>query len=148
MTKAPSLGREGLRLWGELGGDDALGADRVLIVSACRIVDRLERLDRVLRGDESEWLRFALPDEDSEIVLTIDNAVGNERMLSLALKQILTELRQARAAAAGSPTGGAVPATPAAPDTTTGGGKVSSLGDLSARIQARLDQLQRTGTAG
>lgn len=98
----------GAQLWQEL---DAAGrtsdpAARVLSEEACRLADRLERLDAILRGEAHEWLR--VDTQDGTSVLVVDKALSEARQQAIALKTILAELRQREAHAPAKPTGGAL----------------------------------------
>ncbi len=66
---------------------------------ACRIADRLERLDAILRGDSDLWARFSVSQDGDEVTVVIDRAMAEARQQAVALKQIVTELRQATSAA-------------------------------------------------
>jgi hypothetical protein len=91
----PRLGERGARLWRELGGDNLDPAKKVLAEEACRIADRLDRLDDFLRGREDAWLRFRARNEDGSIVqVVVDKALAEARQQAVALKQIVAELRQ------------------------------------------------------
>jgi len=101
-----------------------------LLLEACRLVDRLDRLDALLRGDSESWARVRLPGRDAEVlILQVDSAMSEARQQALALKQIFAELRVC-----------AAPAPPAAGDdeqVKAGGGNVL---DLRAIIAERLAQ--------
>lgn len=89
------LGPAGRRLWDELGGDREGAGRRVLALQACRITDRLEALDRLLRGDARQWLDIVETKGDPDRQeLVIDKALTEERQQATALKQLLAELRQ------------------------------------------------------
>lgn len=65
----------------------------VLLLEACRIVDRLAQLDRQLRGED--WLRFRAKDEDgTEVIVYVDRVLAEAREQATALKGIVAELRQ------------------------------------------------------
>jgi hypothetical protein len=116
------LGDAGRRLWSAMYDAERPGEQVALVVEACRIVDRLDRLDRLVRGDEYAWA-YVRVNDDGEAALVIDKALSEARQQAIALKLIVAELRQA-GAASGAPASG--PAKPA-----SGGG-----GDV-------LDQLAR-----
>lgn len=103
----PRLGHRGRRLWRELtDGQDLRPADRLLIEEACRTADRLDRLDAILRGDEDAWLSLAAVTEDGNVVkVVVTGALVEVRQQQLALKAMLGELRQSRAAASKPPAG-------------------------------------------
>ncbi|WP_199444466.1 hypothetical protein [Umezawaea beigongshangensis] len=88
----------GRALWSEVTGAMPLTAlQRVLLLEACRIVDRLDKLDAQLRGDDRGWLEIELPDDDRdrEVVVIVDRALVEARQQAVALKQLVGEIRQA-----------------------------------------------------
>lgn len=117
----------GQRLWEQM--HVGMGpAQLVLLQEACRMADRLDRLDAVLEG--REWLSFQVGEGGSEaatqVTVVVDRALSEARQQATALKQLVAELRQSAPKAA-------LPSKPLpAPERKAGG-----LGDLSARIAAR-----------
>lgn len=89
------LGPVGSRLWRELNGDRATAGQRVLTLEACRIADRLDKLDRLLSGDADNWVSLVevKGDPDRQEVV-IDKPLAEARQQATALKQIVAELRQ------------------------------------------------------
>jgi hypothetical protein len=76
------LGDRGLRLWEEsLAGRDLGPTHRVLLEEACRIADRLEALDGMIRALSQEFASAA-------------PVLAESRQQSMALQRILTEVRQ------------------------------------------------------
>lgn len=128
----PELGKRGRRLWAELTTGTSTPAQLVLIEEACRIADRLDRLDAQLRGDEDAWLKFVVNDDGSEVTVVIDRALSEARQQAVALKQLFAELRQSTplAAPAQRPTASTAVAEVAA----------SGVSDLTARIRQRSAQ--------
>ncbi|WFE45317.1 hypothetical protein [Verrucosispora sp. WMMD1129] len=138
VTSVPELGTRGRRLWQQVSGEvgELRPAEAVLLEEACRIADRLDVLDRILRGDEDAWMRLHSANEDGSIVkVVLNNALAESRQQAVALKQLLAELRQGRAASK-QPQGGRKP--PEQPGGVGGGG----ITDLTARIARRT---QATG---
>lgn len=98
--RAPiGLGKRGAKLWAELVADGLLHAgSRVLAEEACRIADRLEALDGLLRGKRSAWARIKPPREwsvenaDGDFVLQIDGLLIESRQQANALRQIVATL--------------------------------------------------------
>lgn len=82
-VKAPvGLAARGKRMWTEtLAECDPGAAHRVLLEEACRIADRLEALDRIIRGLGGDLASGV-------------SILGESRQQSLALQRILTEVRQ------------------------------------------------------
>lgn len=75
-----------------------------LIEEACRIVDRLDELDRILSRPPTSWLDALDTDSDGTPIKLIINApLAEARQQAMALKQIFTELRQMRAQAHADP---------------------------------------------
>lgn len=130
-----SLGLPGRDLWVEMEAEGLPPMQRVLLLEACRITDRLEKLDRQLAGED--WLRFRLDDEGVEVTVIIDKALSEARQQATALKQIMGELRQA---SAGSRSPGR-PSVEAKAAESSGvkksGGTGGSISDLTARIAER-----------
>lgn len=92
------LGPGGRALWTELapGGQVAPG-ERSLIIEACRIVDRLDKLDTMLAGDASAWITLtSRPGCDDVVEVVIDKQLGEARQQATTLKALLGELRQMR----------------------------------------------------
>lgn len=97
--------------WGEkIRADLAKDGDppgvTLLIRQAARCADRLEALDRVLRGDASGWLRLesaAVVPRDGKVParltveLKIDAAVTEERQQSKLLATLLADIHRQRA---------------------------------------------------
>lgn len=100
------FGPRGTRLWAALvrSGDDE--ARRVLAAEACRLADRLDRLDALLTGDIEVWTSLRLPrgDEDRPVVLVVDAAMAEARQATLALATVLAKL--GAKSAAGEPAEG------------------------------------------
>lgn len=136
--KTPKLAARGRRLWADLTGEgpELRPAERVLLEEACRIADRLDKLDRMLDGDEDSWMRLHSANEDGSIVkVVLNNALAEARQQATALKQLLAELRQSRAGAvAGRPPGLPKPKEVAGVGTGASG-KVDR--SLAARIAAK-----------
>jgi hypothetical protein len=85
----------GQRLWDALTADrDADAAWLVLAEEACRIADRLDRLEALLAGDGREWARieFVSKGDRREIRLVFDDALAEARQQANALRQIVTTL--------------------------------------------------------
>jgi hypothetical protein len=124
----------GRRLYREvLEEHQQLGArERIVLEEAARTADRLDMLDRLLRGDAFVWARIEFAGEGRRD-LVVDKTLAEARQQQGTLARLLGELRQSLApAAAKEPP---APANPA--PSTSGGGK---LADLTARIAQRRGQ--------
>lgn len=108
--------------WGEkIRADLAKPGDSpaitMLVRQAARCADRLEALDRVLRGDASSWLRLeaaALVDREGKVParvtveLKVDAAVVEERQQSKLFASLIADIHRQRASMPpGPPTNGA-----------------------------------------
>src|SRR5512139_3725051 len=93
--RAPSgLGAKGRRLWREMHEVAEFNpAERVVLEEACRIADRLDRLDQVLAGDASGWMRLKASQDGTEVTVTLDNALSEARQQANVLKQLIASLR-------------------------------------------------------
>jgi hypothetical protein len=105
QSAPPGLDERGAQLWSDLRKRGEFGpTERVLIEEACRIVDRLEKLDRLLTGDAESWIDLISKRGDPELAEVVINApLAEARQQALALKQIFTELRQLGVLAAADP---------------------------------------------
>lgn len=124
---APSGLRSGGRaLWDAIteAHEDLDAAQLVQLTEACRAKDRLDQLDRLLRGDVDTWATLVHRANTQDYELKIDKALTDANATANLMKQLLAALRlpdevtgkkpQRRAAR-----GGYAPKVP--------GGKVSSL---------------------
>ena len=92
------LGPTGARLWRELtdiGEPDPL--QRVLLIEACRISDRLDTLDRQLHGEA--WLRFRHDESGAEVTVYVDRVLAEAREQATALRGIVADLTKTLAKA-------------------------------------------------
>lgn len=122
VEPAERFGRRGSALWSQMSDATPGPAHRVLLEEACRIADRLDRLDAMIAGRE-DWVRLRSRDEDeTTFVVVIDALLAESRQQATALRGLVAEIR-----AATGKSGRPVPVKP----------KGAGLGDLSARIAAR-----------
>lgn len=105
VTKTPvtphvtvTFGARGRWLWQEMSGDKLAAGKRVLLEEACRIADRLDRLDAQIGGDADAWFRFSVDESGSEVTVIVDKVLSEARQQAVALKQLVSELRQGAAA--------------------------------------------------
>jgi hypothetical protein len=104
----------------------------VLLEEACRMADRLDRMDAMLEDPARAWLRFDVSEDGAEITVTIDRLEGETRMLATAFKQVVAELRQAQEESGSARAPGPEPQEPGG-----GGGNVVP---LRASIAAKRAQ--------
>ena len=141
VAGVPELAARGLRLWRDVAatGPELQPGERVLLEEACRTADRLDVLDRILRGDQESWMTFQALNEDGSMVRVVLNSVlAESRQQQVALKQLLAELRQSRSGPAAKPGTSRRPAAGARP--SAGGEVVPGVADLTARIARRSPQ--------
>lgn len=93
--KVPTgLGVGGCALWRAITEDHDLdAAQQVTLLEACRLKDRLDKLDELLRGDIDTWATLVhnLRTEDYE--LKVDQALGAANSSANLMKQLLAALR-------------------------------------------------------
>ena len=139
VTRPPALGARGRRLWRQVTDGAMLKpTELVTLEEACRSADRLDVLDRILRGDQSTWLELVPVSLDGRIVeVRAGNVLTEVRQQQTTLARLLAELRQSRAGVAGNgraATGPTKPPVKGAPNVPAG------VGDLTARIAERRGQ--------
>lgn len=66
-----------------------------MVVEAARIKHRLDKLDQLLSGDESAWLRLLPSTTEADVlVLRVDGALQEARQQATVLRQLLAEIRR------------------------------------------------------
>ncbi|GAC70738.1 hypothetical protein GS4_39_00690 [Gordonia soli NBRC 108243] len=90
------LGEVGERLREALEDENDDVPTQLLITEACRMADRLHRLDLILSGDEDTWMRLDLG-KDSVIEVRVTSPLQESRQLSTVFRQLLAEIRRAKA---------------------------------------------------
>jgi hypothetical protein len=121
------LEEAGQKLWDAVTGEMTLGPmQKVLLLEACRIADRLDRLDGQLRGG-GEWLRLEADEDRDEVIVIVDKALAEARQQATALKGLVAELRQT------SPVSKSTEGKPPAQSTTSAKG-AANVSDIRARI--------------
>lgn len=100
LSAADELGVRGAELWAEVMESNVLdSSQRVILLEACRTVDRLQGLDDVVRGKGVlELMHFRVPSamDDQGLVtvhLTVDGVLSEARQQANILKQLLVSLR-------------------------------------------------------
>jgi hypothetical protein len=131
LAPPPGLAARGLRMWEQsLGAWQLTPAHLVLLEEACRVADRLEILDRLIRRFLEGPSAFADDsDEDSGGSDGVTGLFAEARAQQTALKGLLAEMRQGQRLA-----GGNAGAAGKGGGSTAGG---SSVTDLAAVIAAK-----------
>ncbi|MCG5431227.1 hypothetical protein LV457_02845 [Mycobacterium sp. MYCO198283] len=109
----------GARLRADLWRDTDPGGIKVLVEQACRVADRLETLDRTLRGDAGAMMSLDLgrilveetPPGDRkafyvEVAVKVDAAASEERQQAKLFASLLSDIARQRALLPPAPTGG------------------------------------------
>lgn len=93
--RAPSgLATKGRKLWKEILELHDLGpAEIVILEEACRIADRLDKLNAALGDELGDWLNLRLNDDGTEIRVVVDGALSEARQQANVLKQLVAALR-------------------------------------------------------
>lgn len=65
----------------------------VQLLEACRAKDRLDQLDRLLRGDVDTWAKLVHKTRTEDYELHIDDALGKANSTANQMKQLLASLR-------------------------------------------------------
>lgn len=116
---ADALASRGRRLWREMTAAAELGpAQLVLLEEACRITDRLDRLDKVLRRrDDAAWLEIQSADGEGRVLrVVVDNALSEARHQATALRGLIAELTKTAARSPAPPAAGGRGVQPPAGD--------------------------------
>lgn len=106
--EAPSerFGPRAARLWAEMATDRAkmTPPEVVLLEEACRLADRLDRLDDFLAGRSDVWLRFHARNEDGSIVrVVVDRALTEVRQQQDTFRGMVADLLKKTGAAKEAP---------------------------------------------
>lgn len=100
------LGPRGQRLWDDVtAGWAPPPLQAANLMEACRIADRLEKLDRHLKGED--WLRFwSRNDDGTRIEVIVDKLLSEAREQATAFRMITADLIKAAGAVKPQPKGG------------------------------------------
>lgn len=93
-VKAPAgLAAGGRKLWSEVSKRHELDAVQVVqLEEACRAKDRLDKLDRVLRGDVVTWVAIS-EDRDGDLKVVVDEVLAKANTTATVMKQLLAAMR-------------------------------------------------------
>lgn len=94
MTTPKGLSAGGRKLWRDIESAHDLDApQKAMLEEACRIKDRLDKLDELLRGDVETWATLVHDLRTQDYELKIDGALSEARQQANQLKQLLIALR-------------------------------------------------------
>ena len=91
----PDFNPGGRALWDAVTADhdDLDQVQLVQLTEACRMKDRLDKLDELLRGDVSAWASIESSDGGRPSVLVINSALDKANTTANTMKQLLASLR-------------------------------------------------------
>jgi hypothetical protein len=87
------FGPGGAALWADLHQDEDTADMTVLVQEACRITDRLDRLDSALKADN---LFDLVERSDGVLELKVDSALSEARQQANALRLLLNDIAKRR----------------------------------------------------
>ena len=73
---------------------DGVPAAEALLEEACRIVERLDRIERFLSGRNKEFLRTKVARDGETVVLVVDGAMSEARQQANVLRQLLATVNE------------------------------------------------------
>lgn len=105
-----AFGPGGQRLWDAITTSHELDAQQeVQLTEACRMKDRLDKLDELLRGEVGAWASIESFDDDRPSVLVVSSALDKANATANVLKQLLAAMRLPDAATGKRPQRRAAP---------------------------------------
>lgn len=88
------LGPGGRALWRAIAADHELdGMQKVQLTEACRMKDRCDKLDAVLRGDADMWMELVLDATGAVYDVRVTSALSKANETANSMKQLLAALR-------------------------------------------------------
>lgn len=96
-----NLEARGAALWKALMPADSFDAKRaVLAAEACRMADRLDKLDLLIRGDVDTWCRIT-EDRSGDLEVSLNSAATEARQLTNVFRQLMGQLAEGSSEKAG-----------------------------------------------
>lgn len=86
------LGVAGRRLYEALHSDADSYSVTAMLIEACRVKDRLDKLDLLLRGDIETWVVLVHDLRTEDYELKINSAAAESRQQATVLRQLLSEI--------------------------------------------------------
>jgi hypothetical protein len=68
-------------------------AELVMLEEACRIADRLDRMDALLRGEVDSWLLLRVNEDGDQVTVVVSNVLSEARQQATVMKQLIAALR-------------------------------------------------------
>ena len=131
VAPVQGFGPRGTALMAEMADAKLEPLHRALLVEACRIADRLDRLDAMLDGRE-DWIQLRpRTDDGTEVTVIVDQLLSEARQQATALRGLVAELRAA------TPAAKRAPGRPATVPDVPSGAKGGNVADLVARAARR-----------
>ena len=88
------LGPRGEALWKALMPPNAVDSQRaVLAAEACRMADRLDQLDLLIRGDVDTWCRIT-EGRSGDLEVSLNAAATESRQLTNVFRQLMGQLAE------------------------------------------------------
>lgn len=91
----PTFGPGGSALWESItdAHPDLDAVQLVQLTEACRMKDRLDKLDELLRGDVAAWADLVDGTDGESMVLVINGALDKANTTANTMKQLLAAMR-------------------------------------------------------
>lgn len=89
----PTFQETGQAIWDAYGADKLNAGHRTLILQLARLADTADRLADLSAGRRDTWVSLVF-DEMGEVHLSVDKILDQERNTQLAIKTVLSEIRQ------------------------------------------------------
>ena len=88
--------RGGRDLWEHMNDPRDPADVTALVVEACRVKDRLDRLHSMATRDDREWGRLVPTDMEGEFVLQVGGVLREQRQTETVFKQLIAEIARRR----------------------------------------------------